>query len=133
MNRLQQRLPAWVFRLGMASILVVIVGVAKPTAAADHGARADGEAATHDTHQGQSNDGRQPELSKDSHWARWMVLTILILFAAAWGIGWVVRSQTPEEVPPAHSHDEPPGASHHHGASGQLNPEPDHGHAGGHH
>ena len=29
--------------------------------------------------------------------------------------------ESPEEVPPAQSHDEPPGSSGHHGASGTLN------------
>ena len=37
----------------------------------------------------------------------------------------IVRLNMPEEIPPAHSHDEPPGTSHHHGASGTLNPAPE--------
>jgi hypothetical protein len=62
-------------------------------------------------------------------WAGTVVIVILSMFLAAAVVGPIVRANTPEEVPPAHSHDEPPGASHHHGSSGTLNPEPDHGHA----
>jgi len=43
---------------------------------------------------------------------------ILAMFAAAAGVGVTVRLNTPPEVPVTHSHDEPPGASHHHGAGG---------------
>ena len=66
-------------------------------------------------------------------WPGPVVIIILSMFLAAAIVGPIVRANTPEEVPPAHSHDEPPGASHHHGKSGTLNPEPDHGHASEHH
>ena len=72
-----------------------------------------------------------PERSQT--WPGTTVIVILSMFLAAAVVGPIVRANTPEEVPPAHSHDEPPGASHHHGKSGTLNPEPDHGHASGHH
>jgi hypothetical protein len=62
-------------------------------------------------------------------WPGQVVIVILGMFLAAAIVGPVVRANAPEEVPPAHSHDEPPGTSHHHGKSGTLNPEPDHGHA----
>ena len=84
-----------------------------------------------------AHDEPHPELSPNPDWAGVMLILILGLFVAAAVIGPVVRANMPEEVPPAHSHDEPPGTSHHHGRSGQLNPEPDydeHGHgASGHH
>jgi hypothetical protein len=76
---------------------------------------------------------------------RWpvpMVGIILISFFAALVIGLVVRAHAPPEMPPTHSHDEPPGASHHHGESGTINPVPAdvakleqedaHGHSHGH-
>ena len=61
----------------------------------------------------------------------WLVLwAIFIMFLLAAVIGPLSRMHAPpaEEMPPTHSHDEPPGASDHHGASGTINPEPDHGH-----
>jgi hypothetical protein len=67
-------------------------------------------------------------------WPGTVVIVILSMFLAAAVVGPIVRANMPEEVPPAHSHDEPPGTSHHHGKSGTLNPEPDYGHADhGHH
>jgi len=35
-------------------------------------------------------------------------------------IGPIYRHSQPEEFLPTHSHDEPPGASHHHGVSGTV-------------
>jgi hypothetical protein len=67
-----------------------------------------------------------PDLSSNDAWARNVVKGILILFGLAALIGPWVRRNVPEEVPPAHSHDEPPGASHHHGAGGTVNPTPHH-------
>jgi hypothetical protein len=76
-------------------------------------------------------------------WPGPTVFVILCLFLAAAVIGPIVRAHAPEEMPPTHSHDEPPGASHHHGASGTINPIPHdvakleqggaHGHGPGHH
>jgi hypothetical protein len=60
-------------------------------------------------------------------WPGTVVIVILSMFLAAAVVGPIVRANMPEEVPPAHTHDEPPGASHHHGKSGTLNPEPGHG------
>jgi hypothetical protein len=71
-----------------------------------------------------------PALADGSdRWPGAVVIVILSMFLAAAVVGPIVRANMPEEVPPAHSHDEPPGASHHHGKSGTLNPEPYHGHA----
>jgi hypothetical protein len=83
-----------------------------------------------------------PAVSPDASWATPILSIILILFAGAIVIGPIIRANTPEELPPpAHSLDEPPGASGHHGTSGTLTepppdvayeeghaPKPDHGH-----
>ena len=62
-------------------------------------------------------------------WPGLVMLIIGTMFVLAAVIGPLVRLHAPPpEMPPTHSQDEPPGASHHHGASGTLNPEPDHGH-----
>src|SRR5436190_13804492 len=71
-----------------------------------------------------------PVLSQDAMWAGQVVIVIAGLFIAAALVGPVARANAPEEPPVAHSHDEPPGASHHHGHSGTKNPEPGHGDAG---
>ena len=70
-----------------------------------------------------------PVLPDDARWVAGVVTAIASVFGAALLIGPVYRLARPPELPPTHSHDEPPGASHHHGTSGTLNPEPDHGHA----
>jgi hypothetical protein len=69
-----------------------------------------------------------PQLSYDSHWAGPMLIIIAGMFLAAAVIGPIVRSEAPQEVPPAHSHDEPPGASGHHGPGGMIAPAPEHEH-----
>jgi hypothetical protein len=66
-----------------------------------------------------------PILSNNGTWVPILLFIIGGMFLAAAVIGPIVRANTPEEVPPAHSHDEPPGTSHHHGASGTLNPAPE--------
>ena len=70
---------------------------------------------------------------RSDRWPGTVVIIILSMFLAALLVGPIVRANMPEEVPPTHTHDEPPGASHHHGKSGTLNPEPGHGHADHHH
>ncbi|HEX3355576.1 MAG TPA: hypothetical protein VHS31_01245 [Tepidisphaeraceae bacterium] len=67
----------------------------------------------------------RPTLSSDGSWVPVILIVVGGMFLAAAVIGPIVRANTPEEVPPAHSHDEPPGTSHHHGASGLLNPAPE--------
>jgi hypothetical protein len=82
-----------------------------------------------------------PVVPPAGEWAGAMLIVVGALFLAAMVIGPMVRAEVPEEVPPAHSHDEPPGTSGHHGPGGTLNPdEPrdvrdlEHGHGGsGHH
>jgi hypothetical protein len=69
-------------------------------------------------HPAEAEDYPHPQAPEASAWPGAMLLTVFFMFLAAAVIGPVVRAHTPEEVPPAHSHDEPPGASHHHGAGG---------------
>jgi hypothetical protein len=86
------------------------------------GAGGHADAAGHD-------EGPVPPHEKSPVWAGVMLIVILALFVMAAVIGPVARAHAPVmEMPPTHSHDEPPGASHHHGASGTINPEPGHGH-----
>ena len=67
-------------------------------------------------------------------WPGSMMVAVVAMFLMAAFIGPVVRAEMPEEVPPAHSHDEPPGASGHHGAGGTVQPGPEHEeHGHGHH
>jgi hypothetical protein len=61
-----------------------------------------------------------PTASQDGSWAGVLWLVIGGLFLAAMVIGPIVLANLPEEVPPTHSHDEPPGSSHHHGSDGTL-------------
>ena len=66
-----------------------------------------------------------PVISENGSWAGAMVIVIgLLFFLPAAVIGPIVRANVPEEVPPAHSHDEPPGSSHHHGPEGIQTPDP---------
>src|SRR5437016_5363497 len=60
----------------------------------------------------------QPVISHKAPWASDMIIAIGAMFLAAAIIGVMVRATAPREVPPAHSHDEPPGASGHHGVGG---------------
>ena len=92
-----------------------------------------GDAAEHDGaerngagHEAADHDGGP--VSPDTHhrWPIPLMILILSLFVAAAVIGPIVRAQAPPpEMPATHSHDEPPGASHHHGHSGTINPVPE--------
>lgn len=103
--------------------------------APEHPAPGDGGGAHH-------ADIPHPEIARNENgWAGAVTIVILALFVAAAVIGPIVRSEMPPpEVPDRHhSHDEPPGASGHHGPGGTFNPdeprnvhEREHGH-GGHH
>lgn len=59
-----------------------------------------------------------PVISSDARWVGVMIIVIAGLFVAAACIGPIVRANLPGEMPPAQSHDEPPGSSGHHGADG---------------
>jgi hypothetical protein len=61
-----------------------------------------------------------PLLPDDLKWVVGLLIAIIALFAAAALIGPIYRLNLPEEFLPTHSHDEPPGASHHHGPSGTI-------------
>ena len=66
-------------------------------------------------------------------WPGVVLIVIGFMFLAAIGAGIASAHAPPDEQPPAtHSHDEPPGASHHHGTGGTINPEPYHGDASDH-
>ena len=73
--------------------------------------------------------------AKQTLWPAPVLIVIGAMFLSAIVIGPIVRSEMPEEAPHTHSHDEPPGASGHHGHSGTIQPGPehDHGHGHGHH
>lgn len=66
-----------------------------------------------------------PRIIADREWAGVMVIAIVGLFITAAIVGPIVRANLPAELPPAHSHDEPPGTSGHHGPAGLINPDPD--------
>ena len=60
-----------------------------------------------------------PVLSTDARWVvSWLLIPIGAMFVAAIMIGIIARMEAADELPPTHSHDEPPGASHHHGPHG---------------
>lgn len=61
-----------------------------------------------------------PVLSEDARWVVGLVIVIVALIVAAGVIGPIYRLSLPDELPVTHSHDEPPGSSHHHGPSGTL-------------
>ena len=98
-------------------------------------------AAREGAHEGGAHDAGPVLPGKRLRWAFPTVFIILMLFLAAAVLGPIIRAQAPVEMPPTHSHDEPPGASHHHGESGTINPIPadvakleqGHGHDHGHH
>jgi hypothetical protein len=64
-----------------------------------------------------------PILSHDILWLRPILTIIAIMFILAFVVGPVVRKEVPQEMPPVHSHDEPPGASGHHGPGGTIDPQ----------
>jgi hypothetical protein len=49
-----------------------------------------------------------------------MMIVVGGMFLAAAVIGPIYRMSLPEALPVTHSHDEPPGSSHHHGPSGTV-------------
>ena len=80
--------------------------------------------------------GPVPPADHKAVWPGLVLIIIATMFVLAAVIGPIARMHAPPaEMPPTHSHDEPPGASHHHGSGGTINPEPYHGHASdqGHH
>jgi hypothetical protein len=61
-----------------------------------------------------------PVISGNSQWSQRLLIGIAVLFIAAALIGPLYRLNLPDELLLAHSHDEPPGASHRHGPSGTV-------------
>lgn len=61
-----------------------------------------------------------PVISTDAQWTGQVVIIVIGLFVAAAVIGPVYRLSLPEELQVIQSHDEPPGSSGHHGASGAV-------------
>ena len=66
----------------------------------------------------------QPILATDGAWVGVLLIVSAGLFLSAAIIGPIVEREFPDEVPPAHAHDEPPGSSHRHGPGGTFAPEP---------
>lgn len=97
-------------------------------ASADDSRIATGEAAHDSSHATADPTAGPVPPAKSPQWAGVVLILILTIFVMAAVIGPLARAHAPPaEMPPTHSHDEPPGASHHHGESGTLNPEPGHG------
>jgi hypothetical protein len=61
-----------------------------------------------------------PVLSADPAWVRGVLIAVACVFAAALALGPLLRMGLPDELPETHSHDEPPGSSHHHGPGGTV-------------
>jgi hypothetical protein len=61
-----------------------------------------------------------PVISAEAQWAERLLIGVAALFVAAALIGPLYRLNLPDSLPPTHSHDEPPGASHRHGPSGTV-------------
>lgn len=66
-----------------------------------------------------------PATTGAERWPRKALIVTAGLFLLGAVVGPRVRSVAADEFPPTHSNDEPPGASHRHGVSGTLDPEPD--------
>jgi hypothetical protein len=61
-----------------------------------------------------------PILSHEIGWAKQMLIGLGGLFLVATVFGVIYRRSLPDELRPIHAHDEPPGASEHHGPSGTV-------------
>jgi hypothetical protein len=77
------------------------------------------------THEGSAHDAGPVAPDTRHRWPAPTLFIIGVFFVMALVIGLIVRAHAPPEMPPTHSHDEPPGASHHHGESGTINPIPE--------
>lgn len=61
-----------------------------------------------------------PVFSPDARWVLGLIIVVFALILAAAVIGPLYLMSLPEALPVTHSHDEPPGSSHHHGPSGTM-------------
>jgi hypothetical protein len=111
----------------LLTIVAMVLFVAQISLAQTHeSAAATSEAEIASPQAAHATADSRPVLDDDAYWAPIVFILIGMMFLSAAVIGPIVRLNMPEELPPpAHSHDEPPGTSHHHGASGTLNPAPE--------
>jgi hypothetical protein len=113
--------------------MMVLVGLLAIRAMAQEHAQGAGEkgGAAHET-SAEPDSSPHPVLPADARWAGSLMIVVLLgFFLAAAVVGPIVRAEMPQEIPPAHSHDEPPGTSGHHGKSGipdSHGPGQGHGH-----
>jgi len=111
-------------------VMVVVLGVGAWCA----GAETHGEATAAEHGEAAQISYPHPTLPEPQlRWPGVMLIAVALMFVAAMVIGPVVRAEAPQEVPPAHSHDEPPGTSGHHGPGGTVQPGPEHDLGHGHH
>lgn len=95
-------------------LMVILLGAALPSGAAPkHATATSGHADAHASAPG-------PVISTDATWVGEVVIIVVGLFVAAAVIGPIYRLSLPEELQVIQSHDEPPGSSGHHGASGSV-------------
>jgi hypothetical protein len=68
-----------------------------------------------------------PDLpAPDRVWPPVMIAFVAVMFISAMCIGAYMHLEDPSDLPPpAHSHDEPPGSSGHHGPGGTMQPAPE--------
>ena len=126
MKRMLMIAIAWAVVVGVSSF-----SLAADTHAAEHGGQTEhsakaphGEGHAPPAHLAYAH----PTLPRAHNlWPGTMLIWVSLMFLCAVIIGPIVRSETPaEQAPHTHSHDEPPGASGHHGHSGTVQPGPEH-------
>jgi hypothetical protein len=108
-----------------ASVIGLVVGLqSAPVSAAENHHPAAEPAHTAGESAKAEHDTPGPVISDKAAWARRVIWGVFAMFAAAAFIGPIYRMNMPEEpqVEDFHSHDEPPGTSHHHGPGGTLDP-----------
>lgn len=102
----------------LAAMMINLVTACLAVGAAEHHAAT--SPAEHATHATQVDSEPHPQLSQDANWVRPMVAAVVAVFLAAIPVGLVVRANMPQQMPAAHSHDEPAGSTEHdaHGSHG---------------
>ncbi len=93
-------------------LLLILLIFARPVLAEELNSDSGADSST-DTHAAQASDETHPIYAADSHWVASLVIGIAGLFVAAMVIGPIVRSETPEAVPEAVSHEEDPAVDRH--------------------
>jgi len=97
----------------LAPVILLLLLISPALARQANESAAANESAMADSH---------PVLSTDIRWSYRILSTIVIMFVLAFAVGQTIRQETPQVMPPVHSHDEPPGASGHHGPGGTADP-----------